>query len=250
MSNNRCLSCDHENSGSQVYCGHCGAILAKAPQKNDGDPLPTAVAVAARRARPVDLDSDNVPERSFLSRFFGFCFYLVSVVVGVMAVLLLLDPNAPSPAGPSIPNASVAIERAFLGSRYRPVSISQPLINQALLQANHSGWRTPFPLIPVPKWNEAWVLLAPGIVRYSLSISFLDHPLYFTESFHLQGSAGRWSLVADSGSIGLLPINGPFLRLLTPFMKGSLSTFDSDLNTLELADSLRIVHGAIEFSTH
>ncbi len=247
MTTIRCSSCGQDNSPSQVYCAHCGSILPKAPLKDGDEPLPTSVAVAARRVQRVEEESEQ--KRSLISRFWGFVRYLLSVALTVAAVLALMDPKVPVPDTQTIPNAPAILRHQIIGSRGIQVMISQPVINQALAQAGKIQWTAPFDFIPLPEWVDTSVILANGSFRCAVTLTFLNYPLLFSESFRLSGGSMQWSLIPESASIGLLPLRGPFLYLITPFMRSCGTPFTQELQLMKGAETVRIRPGFIDLST-
>ena len=247
MSTIRCSSCGQYNSSSQVYCAHCGVILSKAPQGEGNDPLPTSVAVAARRVQRVEEESEQ--KRSLFSRFWGFVRYLLSVTLTVAAVLALMDPKVPVPDTQTIPNASAILRHQIIGSRGIQVMISQPTINQALAQAGKIQWTTPLDFIPLPEWVNTSVVLANGSFRCAVILTFLNYPLHFSETFHLSGASLQWSLIPESANIGMLPIRGPFLKLITPFMHSCAAPFTQELQMMKEAETVRIRPGFVDLSS-
>ena len=247
MSTIQCNSCGQENSPSQVYCAHCGVILSKAPQREGNDPLPTSVAVAARRVQRVEEEPEQ--KRSLFSYLWGFARYLLSVALTVAAVLALMDPKVPLPDTQTIPNAPAILRHQIIGSRGVQVMISQPVINQALAQAGKIQWTAPFDFIPLPEWVDTSVILANGSFRCSVTLTFLNYPLHFSEIFRLSGASLQWSLIPESASIGMLPLRGLFLELLTPFMRSCAAPFTQELQMMKQAETVRIRPGFIDLST-
>ena len=243
----RCTSCGQDNSPNQVYCSHCGSILPKSPQ-NDGDnPLPTSVAVAARRVQRVEEEPEQ--KRSLFSHLWGFVRYLLSVTLTVAAVLALMDPKVPLPDTQTISNAPSILRHQIIGSRGIQVMISQPTINQALAQIGKIQWTAPFDFIPLPEWVDTSVVLANGSFRCAVILTFLNYPLHFSETFHLSGASLQWSLIPESANIGMLPIRGPFLKLITPFMHSCAAPFTQELQMMKEAETVRIRPGFVDLSS-
>ena len=230
-----------------MYCAHCGVILSKAPQREGNDPLPTSVAVAARRVQRVEEEPEQ--KRSLFSYLWGFVRYLLSVALTVAAVLALMDPKVPVPDTQTIPNAPAILRHQIIGSRGVQVMISQPVINQALAQAGKIQWTAPFDFIPLPEWVDTSVILANGSFRCSVTLTFLNYPLHFSEIFRLSGASLQWSLIPESANIGMLPIRGIFLELLTPFMRSCAAPFTQELQMMRQAETVRIRPGFIDLST-
>lgn len=247
MSIIRCASCDQDSSSSLVYCTHCGAILPKTPQGDGNIPLTTSVAIAAGRVQRFDEEpKEKLP---LFSHLWGVFCYLLSVALGVAVVLALIDPKSPLPERQSIGNAPVILQHYINQSRIAQVTISQPLINQAFAQAGKVQWAAPFALIPMPQWVESSVILANGALRYSVTITLMSYPLHLSESFSLSGGSRQWNLMPVSGSLGLLPLNGPLLSLMTPFMNSCSSPFAKELQVMKGAETVSIRPGYIDFST-
>ena len=247
MSITRCVSCAQDNSSSLVYCSHCGAILPKTPQGDGNIPLPTSVAMAAGRVQRFDEKSKE--KRSLFSHIWGIFRYLLLVALGVAIVLALMDPKAPHPDSRPIANAPTTLQQSILGSRGVPVTISQPLINQSLAQAGRLKWAPPVDFIQMPQWVESSVVLANGGLSFSVTITLMSYPLHFSESFRLSGSSRQWNLIPESGSIGLLPLNGSLLLLMTPFMNSCSSPFAKELQAIEGAETVRIRPGYLDLIT-
>ena len=247
MNTIHCASCGHDNSFTQVYCAHCGSILPKAP-RNDGDePLPTSVAVAARRVQRVEEEPEQ--KQSFFSHLWGIVRYLLSGALTVAAVLALMDPKAQLPESQAVVNAPTVLRHLIVGSRGVQVTIAQPVINQALAQAGKMEWKAPFEFIPLPEWVGASVILSNGGFSASVTLTFMNYPLHFSESFRLSGGSLQWNLTPESASIGLLPLRGPMLNLITPFMRSCASPFIQELQMMKEAETLRIRPGFIDLSS-
>lgn len=253
MNERLCPSCGHQNSDTVVYCVHCGGILGNVPAPVEGQPLPTAVAVAARRMEKVRVQSGE--GRSMGSRLLGFFVYCVSVALGVAAVLALMNPKAGQnpliPEGRRVQNPGAAIEQQILSSRFTPASLSQQLVNDLLKSSGSIDWKSPsfIPSSAWPRWESSQVQLGAGVVTATVEASLFGYPLSFSETFRLAGSARQWSLNPESGSIGLLPISKPFLPLITPFVTACSLPVAREMKSLEAADSLQIRAGFIDFTT-
>jgi hypothetical protein len=247
MNTIRCASCGQDNSSTQVYCAHCGSILPKAPLKDGDEPLPTSVAVAARRVQRVENDSDQ--KQSLFSHLVGILRYLLSVALTVSAVLALMDPKAPLPESQVVSNAPAVLRHLIVGSRGVQVTIAQPLINQALAQGGRIQWKAPLDFIPLPEWVGASVMLSAGGLSASVTLTFLNYPLHFSESFRLSGGPLQWNLTPESASVGLLPLRGPLLNLITPFMRSCASPFTQELQMMKGAELLRIRPGFVDLSS-
>ena len=209
-------------------------------------PLQPSVAIAAGRAQRFDEESKE--KHSLFSRLWGIFRYLLLVALGVVFVLALMDPQAPHPDSRPIANAPATLQQSILGSRGVPVTISQTLINQALAQAGKIQWAPPFDFIPMPRWVEGVVILTNGGLRFSVTATLMSYPLHLSESFSLSGGSRQWNLMPESGSLGLLPLNGPLLLLITPFMNSCSSPFAKELQVIKGAETVRIRPGYIDLS--
>ncbi len=247
MSDQICSSCGQGNASTLVYCAHCGGLLSKFPKGSESTPLPTSVAVAARRVQMTEEEPE--PPRSFFSRLIGFISYLLSVGVGVALVLMFMEPKAPLSQNQPIANTPNLSKQLFASSRYTPALISQQVINDFLKVSIHPKWKAPFDFIPTPQWSGSSVLLENGKLTYFLNVSMFDYPLHFSESFHLTGASHQWSLEPEEGSVGLLPVKGFLLKLLTPFMETTIDDVRGELTTLHTAETLEISPGWLKFTT-
>lgn len=243
----RCSSCGYDNQPTQVYCSHCGVILSTAPKQDGNKPLPTSVAVAARRVKRVEEEPEG--KSSLFSRVWGFLQFPLSVALCVAAVLAIMDPKTPQPDSPSIANAFAILQHNIANSHDEQVAIAQSVINQALVQSGKVEWIPPYDFIPVPQWVSSSVQLFNSGLRFNVVLNFLNYPLFFSENFMLSGKTRQWSLSAESGNIGLLPIRGPLLWLMTPFMKSCASPLAKELMLLQSADTVRIRPGFIDLSS-
>ena len=209
------------------------------------------MAVAARRVQRPDYDP-NAGSKSLLSRLWGLFIYVVAVALGVVVVLALMSPKQPVTEPPSIPNPPALIARLIAGSRYTPATVSQQVINGFLKSSAGVALKPPSDLIPDLLWPKpagSRVELGNGTVTFFLQVTLLNHPFYFSESFSLDGSARQWRLEPESGSIGLLTLPGPFLRLISPLVKASSAPLAPQLKVLEEAESLQLRAGYLEFTT-
>ena len=247
MNSIHCSSCGQNNSSTQVYCAHCGSILPKAPRKDGDEPLSTSVAVAARRVQRVEEEPEQ--KRSLFSHLLGILRYLLSVALTVAAVLALMDPKAALPEAQAVASAPAVLRHLIVGSRGVQVTIAQPVINQALAQAGKIEWKAPFDFIPVPEWVGTSVMLSNGCLNTSVTLTFLNYPLHFSELFRLSGGSRQWSLTAESASIGILPLRGPLLNLITPFIRSCASPFTQELQMIKEAETVRIRPGFIDLSS-
>jgi len=253
MNERLCPSCGHQNSDTVVYCAQCGVLLRNAPVSPLGQSLPTSVAIAARRVEKVRSSDSGGP--SLGSKIFSFLVYCVSVVLGVAAVLALMNPktgqNPVMPEGRRVQNPGAAIEQQIQSSRFTSASLSQQLVNDLLKSSGSIDWKSPsfIPNSAWPRWESSQVQLGAGVVTATVEASLFGYPLSFSETFRLAGYARQWSLNPESGSIGLLPISKPFLPLLTPFISACALPVNREMKTLEAADSLQIRSGFIDFTT-
>lgn len=244
MSDIRCTSCGQDNQQSQVYCSHCGVILSKVPKQLGNQPLPTSVAVAARRL--ISADEEHQDRPTLIARIWGFLKFTVSVAISVAAVLAIMDPKSPLPESPVIANARTILDHDLANSRGEQVTIAQSVINQALVQSGKVDLGAPYDFIPVPRWVLSSAQLFNSGIRFNVVFSVLNHPLFFSENFRLSGETRQWSLCPESGNIGLLPIQGPFLWLMTPFMKSCSTPLMSELIQLKSADTIRLRQGFLD----
>lgn len=210
----------------------------------------TSVAVAVRRLRSEE-EQRSGNGRSFLSRILGFITYLVWVALGVIVVLVLMDPRELQPLeSASISDAPAMVDRLIASSRYAPAVVSQQMINACLRSSAHSAWNSPVTFLPAPEWTGARVFLGHEAVAYTFVLTMFGYSIHFSETFHLAGSSGNWNLVGDSGSIGLLPIKAPFLPILTFLASASASPQEQILAILKEAPTLEIRYGNVVFTTH
>ena len=212
--------------------------------------FPTSVAVAARRLRSEE-EYRFGKGRSFLSRIWGLVTYLSWVAVGVIVVLMIMGPRELQPVeSASISDAPAMVDRLISSSRYSPAVASQQVINAFLKSSTHSAWNSPFAFLPPPEWTGARVFLGHEALAYTFMLTMFGYSIHFSETFHLAGSSGNWSLAGDSGSIGLLPIKAPFLPILTFLASASASPQEQILTILKEAPTLEIRYGNLVFTTH
>lgn len=247
MSDHTCSSCGAANTDAVVYCSSCGALL-QGVQSTAGDhPHSSTVAVAKRRSERVEADRPTAP--SALTRLKGLFLYALFVAVGVVIVLALMEPkNVPS-RSPSIPNAKSVVQKIISSARFSPAVLSQQLINSCLDQQGPLTWNSPVKFFPMPVLESSSVELTPGKITLFATISLLGRPIHFSETFHVEGSAGKWSLVPEASSIGLLELPEALLPLVTPLLRAGASPFSTELASLAAAQRLAIRSGLIEFST-
>ncbi len=246
MTTSRCVSCGQENPSSQVYCTQCGVILSRSPQSDGATPLSTSVAVASSRSNRMKVDSQE--GGALLSSLWAIIRYLVSVAIGVAAVLALMDPKSQLPDSPQISNASAIVQRSIADATQVQVSIAQQVINQALVQDGRVEWTPPVPFIPVPEWTGSSVILANGRVTFTVTFKFLNYPLHLSETLYLSGNTRQWSLTPESASIGMLPLTGHMSLIVAPFMNHCAAPFARELKMIREADTLRIRTGFLDLS--
>ena len=247
MSDRTCSSCGAVNTDAVVYCSQCGALL-QGVHSAAGDPPPSStVAVAKRRSQRIEADRAAAP--SALSRLKGLFLYALSVAVGVVIVLALMQPKNVPPRTLTLPNAKPLVQKIISSARFSPAVLSQQLINSCLDQQGPLTWDSPVKLVPMPVWESSCVELTPGKITLFATISLLGRPVHFSETFHAAGSAGHWSLVPGAGSIGLLDLPEALLPLITPLLRAGVSPFSTELASLAAAQTLAIRSGLIEFTT-
>ena len=246
MTTSRCVSCGQENPSSQVYCSQCGVILSRSPQAEGTTPLSTSVAVASSRSNRMKVDSQE--GGALLSLVWGVIRYLVSVAIGVAAVLALMDPKSQLPDSPQISNATAIVQRSISDAAQVQVSIAQQVINQALLQDGRVEWTPPVPYLPVAEWTGSSVILANGRVTFTVTFKFLNYPMHLSETLYLSGNTHQWSLTPESARIGMLPLTGHVLLIVTPFMNHCAAPFARELKMIREADTLRIRTGFLDLS--
>jgi hypothetical protein len=247
MSDRTCSSCGAVNTGSVVYCSKCGALLESVHSGEGDPPLPSTVAVAKRRSQRIEADRPAAP--TLLSRLKGLFLYALSVALGVVIVLALMEPkNLPSRT-PTLPNAKQLIQKIISSARFSPAVLSQQLINSCLDQQGPLTWDSPVRLVPMPIWESSSVELSPGKVTLFATISLLGRPVHFSETFHPEGSAGNWSLVPQAATIGLLDLPVSLIPMVTPLLSAGMAPFSSELTSLASAQTLTIRSGLVEFTT-
>jgi hypothetical protein len=192
---------------------------------------------------------DSEEGRGIFSSLWGVIRYLASVAIGVAAVLALMDPKSQLPDSPQISNASTILQRSIADASQVQVSIAQQVINQALLQDGRVEWTPPFPNVPVPEWTGSSVMLANGRLTFTVTFKFLNYPLHLSETLYLSGKKRDWSLMPESASIGMLPLTGHMLLIVTPFMNHCASPFARELYLIKEADTLRIRTGFLDLSS-
>jgi len=168
------------------------------------------VAVAARRVNRSQVVTP--PKRSIFGRLCGILLHLLSIAVGVVAVLALMSPKDSKPKAPPMSQAiSVQMARTLASSRVSPATLSEEMINSYLLETGRITWVAPVPGIPVPEWVSSEIALLPGEVTFRVRLTMFGYPLVFSETFGLEGRPSLYALSPRSGSIGLLPLKSPFL---------------------------------------
>lgn len=244
MTASRCVSCGQENPSSQVYCSQCGAILSHSPLKDGTTPLATSATVAASRFNRMKVNQGE--GRTLLSSLWGLIRYLVSVAIGVAAVLALMGPQTQMPDPPQISNPGAILQRGIDDASHFQVSIAQEVINQALLQDGRVEWTLPVRYVPVPEWISSSVILSNGRLTFTVMFRFLNYPLHLAETLSLSGNARNWSLTPESASIGMLPLTGYTLLMVTPIMNHCAAPFARELKLIKEADTLRIRRGFLD----
>lgn len=248
MSERCCPSCGAENPLTAIYCGGCKGLLPVTPAATGTQHQPSRTAPVAV-PRPARLRAKKTNQgTSLASRLKGLFFYLFSVALGVAVVLALLSPKETAPQAAPVPGSPAVVQRAMANARIGSSTLTQPVINEFLHQQGNPGWAAPFPWIPVPRWTGSRVNLTPGRVTYDLDLTLFGHPLHASETFAITGSPGSWSLQAETGSFGLLPLPPAALPLLTLLMGSSAQSLDHELGRLAAARILLVGPGMIEFS--
>jgi hypothetical protein len=191
---------------------------------------------------------DSQEGGALLSSLWAIIRYLVSVAIGVTAVLALMEPKPLVPESPQISNASAIVQRSIADAAQVQVSIAQQVINQALVQDGRVEWTPPVPFIPVPEWTGSSVILANGRVTFTVTFKFLNYPLHLSETLYLSGNTHQWSLTPESARIGMLPLSGHLLLIVTPFMNHCAAPFARELKMIREADTLRIRTGFLDLS--
>ena len=247
MSDRTCSSCGAVNTDAVVYCSKCGALLESVHSGEGDPPLPSTVAVAKCRSQRIEADRPAAP--TALSRLKGFFLYALSVAVGVVIVLALMQPKNVPPRTPTLPNAKQLVQKIISSARFSPAVLSQQLINSCLDQQGPLTWDSPVRLVPMPIWESSSVELSPGKVTLFATISLLGRPVHFSETFHPEGSAGNWSLVPEAATIGLLDLPVSLIPMVTPLLRAGVAPFSSELTSLAAAQTLTIRSGLVEFTT-
>jgi hypothetical protein len=247
MSDRTCPSCGAVNTGAVVYCSKCGALLESVHSGEGDPPLPSTVAVAKRRSQRIE--ADRPAPQTLLSRLKGLFLYALSVAVGVLIVLALMQPKNVPPRTPTLPNAKPLVQKIISSARFSPAVLSQQLINSCLDQQGPLTWDSPVRLVPMPIWESSSVELSPGKVTLFATISLLGRPIHFSETFHPEGSAGNWSLVPEAATIGLLDLPVSLIPMVTPLLSAGVAPFSTEIASLAAAQTLTIRAGLVEFTT-
>lgn len=247
MSDRTCSSCGAGNTDAVVYCSSCGALLQSVHSAAGDPPLPSTVAVAKRRSQRIEADRPAAP--TVLSRLKGILLYALSVAVGVVIVLALMQPKNVPPRTPTLPNAKPLVQKIISSARFSPAVLSQQLINSCLDQQGPLTWDSPVRLVPMPIWESSSVELSPGKVTLFATISLLGRPVHFSETFHPEGRAGNWSLVPEAATIGLIDLPVPMIPMVTPLLSVGVAPFSTELASLAAAQTLTIRSGSVEFTT-
>lgn len=246
MSERACSSCGTVNTGAKVYCSGCGAILEKTTQAGGGEPLPSTAAVAKRRSVRIEADRPLPP--TLFSRIKGFLKYILSVALGVVLVLALMEPKDHAPEFQDIPDARTVLQRTIAAGRFSTGTLSQQLVNSCLLQQGAITCRSPVSMVPMPIWESSRVEISTGKVTVFTVISFLGRPIHLSETFRPEGLSGSWKLVPQSASVGFLDFPKSLLPGITPLIRTGVSPFDAELTTLAASKSLVMRPGALEFT--
>ena len=247
MSDRTCSSCGAVNTDAVVYCSQCGALLESVQPATGNTPLSTTVAVAKRRSQRIEADRPAAP--TALSRLKGLFLYALSVALGVVIVLALMQPKNVPLRTPTLPNAKPLVQKIISSARFSPAVLSQQLINSCLDQQGPLTWDSPVRLVPMPIWESSSVELSPGKVTLFATISLLGRPIHFSETFHPEGSAGNWSLVPEAATIGLLDLPVSLIPMVTPLLSAGVAPFSTEIASLAAAKTLTIRSGLVEFTT-
>ena len=246
MSDRVCSSCGAVNTGPNVYCTQCGGILENI-QSGGTDSLPATTAVAKRRHVRIEADRPELP--SLFSRIKGIFFYLLWVAIGVIVVLSLMAPKVQPLSSQEVPNARDAARKIMASSRFAPVGLSQQVINSCLSQQGPVTWESPVRMIPMPVWESSRVEINAGRVTLLTTMGMMGRPIHLSETFHLEGTPGSWSLIPESASIGLLDLPQSLFPVVKALLRPGIESFSEDFNVLSAARSLVIRPGFVEFST-
>jgi hypothetical protein len=244
MSEISCSACGAANSPELLYCSACGAILEKSNPASSSSPT---TSMARRRHQRIKADLPTAP--SFFSRLKGLFFYLLWVALGVIVVLAVMEPKGIAPRDNPIPGAKGVLDQVITASRYSPSGVSQALANSLLAEQGAVTYDSPVRLIPMPIWDATRVDLLPGHVVLHTTVSLMGLKLRLSESFRLQGAPGAWSLVPESGSIGMLELGESLLPALTVLVRPPVTTFEKNLAAISAVKSLVIRPGIAEFTS-
>jgi hypothetical protein len=189
-------------------------------------------------------------QKSFLMKLWGLMTYLFSVFLGVVIVLMLMEPkDLPPVESQSVPNAPALMENLVSSSRFSPAVASQQLINSLLRTCRHVAWKPPLDSIPALEWSEERVFLGNNVATYSFVLLVVNYPLHFSETFRLSGTSHQWSLDPETGFMGLLPLNPYILPILTRLAAESVTPLEKYLSTLKNAQTLEMRYGSLVFTT-
>ncbi|MEI6321817.1 MAG: hypothetical protein WCP60_01785 [bacterium] len=250
MSMKFCSSCGRGSDTEKSYCIDCGGVLM-ADKNADGGRLSSSEK--SGRIKKNQFSGDAFSKPHFVLRFLRFLFLLLILAFIGSVVLAVMKPKddfpLPPPSAP-VANPAALVDRALNRARFGQSGIPLSVINALLLAKVHFQWTIPYEKIPLPVWKGARVILGEGEVWYHFEITFMDHPIYFTEIFRLAGSPRQWDLEPISGNIGLLPFQGSFLKILTPLVANTISPVSHELHEISLSDTIKIHPGMVEFSGH
>ena len=246
MSVRLCPSCDHENPGPRIYCARCGGILSALPIPPQGEPShPPVRSVSSALVKNPLNRRGNV---SLSSIFIGLIKYLLSVAIGVIVVLSVMNPNEDDSRKLQSErfDASAAMERVFADARQGPVELSQHLINDFLKSSPTLPLQSFGPIHPVLRMPH--VELFPDSLICDFDVSCTGFEFHFSERFIVRGKSRNWTLEARSASLGLLRIPSLFLPYMTAFLANHEGPAIARLNMMKSADELSIGQGSVFFS--
>lgn len=235
MSKRFCASCGTDNSGAQVYCINCGALLPKFGVVSD--PGSASANIAARRAQNTEAAAARraaEPWRFSLPN--GIISYLILVAIGLAIVLAFMPASESVPPFPEVKNPASAIDRALQSSSVTQASLSQAILNE-FLRLNPPEEEVSLRLII--KEGRVTCLAAYPVAGYTFSIK---------QTYRLSGGPGAWTLKAEEASFGLLPMKGPLLWITGLFMEGTIHPYKDRLKALASQKFLSLSPGLVSFS--
>ena len=252
MTGKSCFSCGLESPQEKIHCIHCGGILAVPPAGSfsgtarlKSSPLVVSKSTTDSGRAPL---SSAPGWRVFFSLLFALLRYALGVSLGVVVVLVLLEPKEHTFEAAPIPDASVLVARAIVSARTGTAFLSQQILNEFLRSKGGVHWKSPFRGIPVPVWKGSRVLVLSDHLTFFLDVTFLGYPFHFSESFKLAGIPRNWCLLPESGTVGLLPVSGAPLVLLTKFISVVAKPVLAELRSLAALPALELRPGFVEFS--